>query len=179
MRPTEGATVLLNGDPEAGVVDIIGTSVRDTLEYAANDVSFEYLSLSGEDAVYTATDDDPSISETRSVVLASGWRVRGEVVQSAANIYLNRFKDARRQYIIDTTLAGVLADVTLGVSVNEPDVGLTVTTSDVTEMSINLLGQTATISTHTDPVAMERYAIVGDATTDPVGSTVGSLDRVW
>jgi len=179
LRPSAGAAVALNGDPAAGPVEIISASINDTLDDTYNAVSLTYKTGNGEDATYDAVDSDPSISETRTAAIRSGWRVRGEVAQSAANIFLNRFKDRRREYVIDATLAGALCDVAYGVSVNEPDLGVTVETTDVTEISVDLGGHVVQIKAHTDPVALTSYARVGDATTDPGGSQVGSTDRVW
>jgi len=171
LRPSGGATVALNGDPDAGPVDVVSASMTDTLDYTHNQVTVEYLSMGGEEASYTAVDDDPSINEVRAATVTSGWRVRGEVAQSAGNIFLSRFKDARRQYLVNTTLAGMLADVALGMSVNEPELGITVETTDVTDITVNLQSNTATIKGHNDPAALANYCRVD------IG--VVGTDRVW
>lgn len=171
LRPSTGATVDLNGRVGDGYIEILGAAISDTLDYTVNSVRFEYLNGVGEDAYYATEDSDPSINETRSATISSGWRVRGEVAQSGANIFLNRFKDARREYTVNTTLAGVLADVALGISVNEPDLGLTAETTDVTEINMDLLGHTAQIKAHIDPVSLANYCHIDSGQID--------VDRIW
>jgi len=172
LAPSAGVTVSLNGDPDLGPVEVLSATIEDDQTYLITSVTFEYFALDGEDASFTAVDDDPISLVDKSEVIKIGWRVRGLSVESACNQYLNRFKGGRKQYTINTTLAGAVADIGLGIGITEPELRLTVETTDVTEISLNLMGNSAQIKAHVDPVVLAQYAVVGT-------SLVGGTDLVW
>ena len=172
LQPNTDTRVTINGDPEHGSVSIISATSTNDLTEMISAVTYEYLDLEGNDAAVTSTNDDTVLTTERIDTVKIGWRVRGLSVESAANIHLNRLKDGRREYAIKTTLAGILADVGGGISVTEPDLRLGVEASDVTEISMDLLSNQATIKAHVDPVAIDNYFIIGT-------SLVGGTDVIW
>ncbi len=173
LTPNTSTRVALNGDPENGVVHIINATTTIDLTGVINSVTYEYLDLDGNDASITSPNPAATSPAGRpEPPVRIGWRVRGLSIESAANIHFNRFKNPLRLYQIKTTLAGMLADVGGGVSVTEPDLDLTVEASDVTEVRIDIMRNTAVLNAHVDPVSTKKYAKVGR-------SKVGGIEVVW
>lgn len=173
MTASSSRSSSLNGEPGIDqYVSVLGAAYEEDIETAISGVTFEYKTLDGEDASFVATNSDTSLRQDRTAVVTCGWRVESIPLESAANIYLNRFSSPRRTYYADATLAGAVVEVGDGITLNEPEIGVTFATTDVVEVTVDLLNNTSQIVAYTDPVLLANYAVVD---TD----TVGGAKVVW
>ena len=174
LQPTTPSGETLNGDPDAGQVDIISGSFSDDFTDTANRVTYQYLDLeSGDEASYEKTNTSSSWDEDLHKVVKSNWRVHGPTVEAAVNKYLNRFANARKIYKLNTTLMGASVELDGGCSFTEPLLLASNMTADVDSLIIDIMGNKAALELYNDPVSELDYAVVG---TTVVGSTT---ELVW
>ena len=166
VGPFGGAAVELNGNPGAGNVDIISMAWDDDLENAISEVTFEYLALDGDEASYTAVDDDSDLLEARGATVDIGWRVDGPTIESTCDNYLTRFKGGVKEYTVNTTLAGVAAEIGYGVAIMENELGISLLVSAATDIIVDLPGNLATIKAHTDPLVLDNYFVLDSSLLD-------------
>lgn len=159
--------LILNGDPTAGKVHILGMSFTDDLGDTVSDVTFEYLTLaSGEEASITAEVENSPLLSPVSETVSIGWEVRDLSIENAANQYRERFGGPRRTFNLETTLAGAVADLSGAIAINEPTLGLYSVLSSVSEVAVNLLENKVRIVAFSDPFVTQDFAKVGTATVD-------------
>ena len=163
IGPSDGVAVELNGNPGNGNVDILGVVARDNIGNAVSEVTFDYLSLDGEAASYTAIDSDTALLEPIGKVIDIGWWVDGASIEDACDRYLTRFADGVVEYEIDTTLAGVAAEIGRGVAIIEGELGISSLVVDTTDVEVDLFGNTVKIKAHTSPLVLEDYFMFNDS----------------
>ena len=166
LQPSTGGALILNGNPEAGPVDIIHGGYQDSLDDTITDVVFEYLALNtGEDASFSATIDlaDSPLLERRTKTVKTSWEVRGLSMESAANLYLERNKDVRREHDLSCTLAGAVADLGGTIAIREASTGLSMAVVSTTDIVIDLLGNSAQVKAYNDPYVNQGFFIIGES----------------
>ena len=175
MQPSTTVSVELNGDPNRGTIDITDTPILEhSLADAVNEVTFEYLSLEGVAASVTKVDGDTPYSDTRAATVSIGWRVESSYVETSCSRYLSRFRLGRQEYTLPTTLKGVLAEAGTAAAITEPMLGVISKNVDVIHLGVRPLDNAVVIKAYVDYAVNDGYFILGDATTDPVGSQLGS-----
>ncbi len=158
LAPSTEIAAKLNGIPGSGQIDILDDMViEDNLENAVRDVTFTYKTLDGEDGVCASVDADPLLLAARSITVNIGWECRGLSVQDACDKYLNRYRLGIKEYIIPTTVAGLAADIGMGLAFSEGELNLDTAVSDVTDIEEDLLANTVTLRAHTDPITTANY----------------------
>jgi len=175
LQPASGESLVLNGDPGSGQVDILTGQYTDTLADTITDCLFKYLILgSGEDASYAATIPltESPLLERRAITVKIGWEVRGISVMSAANTYLARNKEAKREHYLKCTLAGAVAELGGTVGIREATTGLNMAVVSTTGINIDLLRNKADVKAHNDPFVNQGFFVIGE-------SLIGGSDVLW
>lgn len=166
VQPSTSVAATLNGTPGAGDVSILKGSLSDDQRDSCTSVAYEYLDVNGNDAVYTATAADSALHKERHVTVRVGWECPGPLIEPAANKYLSRFGAALETYELDTTLAGIAADIGNGIAITDAALGVAAARVDVTETELDILANSARLTAYIDPVIIEDYAVIGTATID-------------
>lgn len=162
LREAGPTVATVNGDPEAGVVDIVSGTSEDTLEDMYNEVTLTYLSLrGGQTAVARWSDDASPIPERRVLELETSWRVSSVTASDCVYKALSRAKVSRRNIKLQTTLAHACRGIDEIVSITDPIIGLRNHLCGVVSVSIDIMGQRATLEAYRDEVASANYARVG------------------
>ena len=153
-------SLTLNGNPSAGHVQLAAGAVTEDASTVTSDVVFSYLTLDdAEDATASASADDADYAwfEPRSVEVSIGWEIQGAAVQSSAEKYIARFKDPLRRFELDTTLAGSVGEIGKAVLVTDDVMGVSAEQSDIVNMSVDMIGNSAQVQAYVDPVSFADF----------------------
>ncbi len=163
----------LNGNPSEGSVDIISARSEQDMRDVVSEVTFSYLSMTdGAAASFTATDSAPTWLQSRFKAISIGWETQGLAIQSACNIYLSRFKEGIQRQYLTTTLTGAAAEIGKQVRFSDSVIGASSVQSDIVEVAVDLIGNSAAIAAYIDPVVLQDFAKVDV-------SVVGGTEVVW
>lgn len=173
LSPSVEDLIELNGDPGSGDVSIVsGMCERDSSE-SVTAATYKYKSIGdGLDAEVTSIDADPQWLSERTKTVDIGWEVQGVAVESAANIYVSRFRSDLVKYDLTTTLAGALCDIGSRIRIDDASFGTAAAQADVAEVEIDLMSNAARVVSYIENVALASYATVGT-------STVGGAEVIW
>ncbi len=176
----------ITGDPDAEEIQIAEAERLSDHEDVVNSTAWTYGHL---DFTAGADGTEPSIEElvmskddldsttfvdpvTAEPVVrhkdhALGWAISAATVDSATNLYLNRFKVDVPVYRIRGTLARIAtSDITDAVSVTEPFLAVASKKIQVAQIGIRILENVGELVGWIDPVVNADYAIVGTSVWD-------------
>jgi len=166
LQPATSVAATLNGVRGNGPISIISMVKDDDIREATNEVTIEYLSMDGTDASYTAVDSDTTLHGTYPQKFSVGWRLDGPTAENGVNKHLSRFSAGLESYVINTTLAGAVADIAEAVTMIEDELGLSLEQAEVYRVSVNLLDSSAQISAMIDPAVLSTKAKIDSAEVD-------------
>jgi hypothetical protein len=167
LEPSGGAEITLNADPGQGDISLLsGTYLYDLSEcYSA--VEYEYLALDGEEAsVRAEADDSETDAPGSTLTIRTSWRVRGATVAAAASKGVNRFRRQREIYSGKGTLAAARIDLSEGLVIQEPELGLDAHRSDSTLVELDVNNNSASVEAWTDPVSIADAFVLGQSLLD-------------
>ncbi len=133
---------------------------NESLEYVANRVVVNYLTIDGEDAVYETIDDDSPYSDDLVLEINTKWRTRDITARDCGDKALLRFKDMRETVTLETNLEGAVVDVGESISVTDEMIGETGEVRIVSGVAVDALENEATIEAYSDPIVLDGYALV-------------------
>lgn len=169
-----------NGDPARPPVNILSVSARDRLDQTYNIAKVKFRSLSDGEIVEVSQKSfsSPLDSDREILVDVDKWEVTPTLIDTTLSKVLRRVESPRRELVVRTTLQGMPVDMDTAISINEPVLGIDWTTI-VKEKSIDVFANEVELVTGQEDYLLDDYAIVGDAETDPVGSTIDSTDLIF
>jgi len=159
------SSITLESEPGHGNnITLLSSEHIDNLKHTAKKVTFNYKTLSGDDASYSAEAD---VTDFATAITAKtfdiGWRVHAQTIESATNIFLLRFADARRTFNSQATLAGAIVDLDKAVTIHETMIDSDAyVLSEVGSVELNIMQNRVKIISYLDPVAMSTFARVAD-----------------
>lgn len=161
---TTGST-LLNGNAGSNV-NIINSSITDTMEDYANNVVVKYMDISTGDDVSTSVFSTARERELRPMVIETDWQVPASMAYACASRALFRYNQPKRVFTMDTTLATGDLDINEAVTIDDSFMGVTLEKVTVTQRGLDLNNQAIKLVAWNDPlqsltIARVDYTIVG------------------
>jgi hypothetical protein len=162
-EPNESAYTSLNGDFDAGGVDILSADMTDDEEEVYNVIQYNYLSLlDGSEVQYTVRNDFAPIWPDKKKVFDIHWRVNASSVNTAGSRAKLRYEQNRRKFGAETTLKGAALDLNSPVVINEPFLGIN-QKGLVIERYVDVVGNRARLVIALDDFTLGDYAKVTDS----------------